>query len=45
MNDKTFKRLLLVCTAAGCIATTILVVVTIVMYRNCSIISFIANGR
>ncbi len=45
MSDKLFRKLLLMCTAAGCIATVILIVITAVMYRDCSIISFIANGR
>ncbi|MDE5763947.1 MAG: hypothetical protein K2N49_03330 [Ruminococcus sp.] len=45
MNDKLFRRLLVLVTALGCISTVILVVCTVMMYRECSIISFIANGR
>ncbi len=45
MNDKIFKRLLLMCTAAGCIATIVLFIITKIMYKDCSIISYIANGR
>ncbi|MBO5163134.1 MAG: hypothetical protein J6B75_01630 [Ruminococcus sp.] len=45
MSDKIFKRLLLICTAAGCIATVLLIMITTILYKDCSIISYIANGR
>ena len=45
MSDKLFRKLLILITSLGCASTVILVIVTAVLYRNCSIISFIANGR
>lgn len=45
MSDKLFRRLLVLFTVIGCLFTIALVVYTIVLYRDCSIISFIANGR
>ncbi|MCQ4637577.1 hypothetical protein NE619_12655 [Anaerovorax odorimutans] len=45
MSDKLFGRLLICLTALGCVCTAGLVIYTIYLYSNCSIISFIANGR
>lgn len=45
MSDKTFRRLLIIITAAGIISTAALVIYTAVLYKNASIIEFIAGGR
>lgn len=45
MSDKTFRRLLAAVTAAGVLATAALVIYTAVLYKNASIIEFIAGGR
>ncbi|MBR4021201.1 MAG: hypothetical protein IKI94_01165 [Ruminococcus sp.] len=45
MSDKLFRRLLTAVTIIGCISTILLLVYTIYLYNDCSIISFIANGR
>ena len=45
MKDKTFRRLLTAIMIIDSVSSIILVFVTIHMYQNCSIISYIANGR
>lgn len=45
MSEKLFKRILIGIAAAGCACTIGLAVYTCYLYLNCSIISFIANGR
>lgn len=45
MSDKLFRRIIVTLTVVGCVSTILLVVYTILIYRDCSIISFIANGR
>ena len=45
MKDKTFRRLLAAVMIVGSVSSFILVLVTIHMYQNCSILSYIANGR
>lgn len=45
MKNKTFYKVLAAVTAVGCISTIALVIWTAVLYKDCSIISFIANGR
>ncbi len=45
MSDKLFRRIIAALTAIGCTSTILLVLYTILMYSDCSIISFIANGR
>ncbi|MDE7294766.1 MAG: hypothetical protein K2N72_10125 [Oscillospiraceae bacterium] len=45
MSDKTFRRLLAAVTAAGTLITAALVIYTAVLYKNASIIEFIAGGR
>lgn len=45
MSDKTFCRLLAAVTAAGVLITAGLVIYTAVLYKNASIIEFIAGGR
>ena len=45
MNEKTFKGLLWAVTVVGIAVTIALVIYTAYLYSNCSIISFIANGR
>lgn len=45
MSDKTFLRLLIVIAAAGIISMIILLVYTVVLFSDVSVITFIANGR
>lgn len=45
MSDKLFRRLLVAITILGCLSAIILALVTVCLYRDASIISFIANGR
>ena len=43
MKEKTFVRLMAVVIIAGVLSTTALVVYTVQLRRNCSIITYIAN--
>lgn len=43
MSDKVFYRLLAVICALGALSVTALVVYTVLLYKDCSIISYIAN--
>lgn len=45
MNDKLFKRILTAVAAAGTVSTLALVLYTISLFSDCSIISYIANWR
>ena len=45
MCEKRFRQLLIAITVFGALITAALIVWTIYLYTNCSIISFIANGR
>lgn len=45
MKDKTYRRLLAAVMILGVISSVILVLYTIRLYRSCSIITYIANGR
>ncbi len=45
MSEKTFKSLMWAITVIGTAVTVSLVIYTAYLYSNCSIISFIANGR
>ena len=45
MKDQTYRILLAAVMILGVISTVILVLVTIRLYRSCSIITYIANGR
>lgn len=45
MSNKIFRRLLMIVTASGIISTAVLVVYTAVLYKNASVIEFIAGGR
>ncbi len=45
MRDLTFRRLLLAVTLLGVVSTAALIAYTVYLHQNCSIISFIANGR
>lgn len=45
MRDPTFRRLLLAVTLVGVVSTVALILYTVYLHQNCSIISFIANGR
>lgn len=45
MSDKLFRTLVIAIAAAGVLITAALIVYTAYLYANCSIISFIANGR
>lgn len=45
MGEKTFRRLLLAVTLLGIVSTAALIAYTVFLHQNCSIISFIANGR
>ncbi len=45
MREKVFRRLLLGLVAVGTCAVIGLFIYTVHLYLNCSIISFIANGR
>ncbi len=45
MRDLTFRRLLFAVTLLGVVSTAALIAYTVYLHQNCSIISFIANGR
>ena len=45
MSDKTFRRLLWIVTAAGVASVIALAVVTYILYRDVSILTYVANGR
>lgn len=45
MSEKLFRRLLIAVTILGVAVTLALLLYTAYLYKNCSIISFIANGR
>lgn len=45
MSDKLFRRLFVIITVLGCISTIVLTAVSIHLYHDASIISYIANGR
>lgn len=45
MREQTFRRLLFAVTLLGVISTVALILYTVYLHQNCSIISFIANGR
>lgn len=45
MSDKTFRRVLIAVAVAGTLITAGLLIYTAVLYKNASIIEFIANGR
>lgn len=45
MSEKLFRRLLIAVTILGVAVTLALLFYTAYLYKNCSIISFIANGR
>lgn len=45
MKDNTYRRLLAAVMILGAVSSVILVLVTIHLYRSCSIITYIANGR
>ena len=41
MNDKLFKRILWILLGVGVISLTVLIIITIVLYRDVSMITFI----
>ena len=45
MEDKKFLKLIAIISAAGVISFLALAVYTLIISQDCSIISFIANGR
>ncbi|MGM9637811.1 MAG: hypothetical protein ACI3YK_07510 [Eubacteriales bacterium] len=45
MSDKRFQRLLLIIVAIGVAATVALLIYTVYLYMNCSILTLIASGR
>ncbi|MDE6745136.1 MAG: hypothetical protein K2J72_00715 [Oscillospiraceae bacterium] len=45
MNDKLFKRILAAITAVGTVSTLALILYTVALFSDCSIISYIANWR
>lgn len=45
MSDKLFRRLLLTVVAIGIAVTLALLIYTVYLYMNCSILTFIASGR
>lgn len=45
MREKTFRKLLIAILILGTMVTVALIGYTVYLYLNCSIISFIANGR
>lgn len=45
MKDARFRKLAACIAILGCISTAALIIYTIYLYDNCSIISFLANGR
>lgn len=44
MNDKLFDKIITAVTVLGILSVIVLTVWTIYLYKNCSIIAFIANG-
>lgn len=45
MKDKLFDRLLAVILILGCVSVIVLLVYTVILQRDASMISYIANGR
>lgn len=45
MNDKLFKRILTAVAAVGTVTTIALILYTVSLFSDCSIISYIANWR
>ncbi|MCM1578581.1 MAG: hypothetical protein NC078_07290 [Ruminococcus sp.] len=45
MSDKTFRVFLAAVTAAGILITAALVIYTAALYKNASIVEYIAGGR
>lgn len=45
MKDKLFDRLLAVILILGCVSVVALLVYTVILQRDASMISYIANGR
>lgn len=45
MKDKLFDRLLAVILILGCVSVAALLVYTVILQRDASMISYIANGR
>lgn len=45
MNEKVFHRLLIAVAAAGILSVIVLIVYTYFLYKDCSIITYIANRR
>lgn len=45
MSDKIFHRILTVVVVIGILSVAALICYTVYLYDNCSIISYIANGR
>lgn len=45
MNEKTFHKLLIAVLTAGVISVIALLIYTAILRRDCSIITYIANGR
>ena len=45
MRDKTFYRLLVAVLIAGILSVAVLVLVTVFLAKDCSILSYIANRR
>lgn len=45
MSDKLFHRLLLTIVVIGVAVTLTLLIYTVYLYMNCSILTFIASGR
>ncbi len=45
MSEKLFRRIIFALLAIGLVSVIVLVCYTVYLYNNCSIISYIANGR
>ncbi|MBP0959771.1 MAG: hypothetical protein IKL70_01250 [Oscillospiraceae bacterium] len=45
MDDKLFLKIIIALVSIGIIATIALVVITILLYGECSVTTFISNGR
>ncbi|MDD7517072.1 hypothetical protein [Ruminococcus flavefaciens] len=45
MSDKTFRRIIALITVIGTLSTAALVVYTCHLHNECSVISYVANGR
>ena len=44
MKDELFDKIIIIITILGVLSVIALTVWTVYLYRNCSIIAFIANG-